>query len=88
MCQLPMARSESTRKPIKRTYPWQTVFGHEIVTKQKRNVQKPEIGTFSEFSQDFILRTETKNIENYILYFLRMTKNIKMLINVYFYKFY
>ena len=64
-----MARSESTRKPIKRTYPWQTVFGHEIVTKQKKNVQKPEIGTFSEFSQDFILRTETKNIENYILYF-------------------
>ena len=64
-----MARSESTRKPIKRTCPWQTVFGHEIVTKQKKNVQKPEIGTFSEFSQDFILRTETKNIENYISYF-------------------
>ena len=85
-----MARSESTRKPIKRTYPWQTVFGHEIVTKQKRNIQKPEIGTFSEFSLDFILRTETKNIENCILYFFAVTKNIKMtlLISLYVYKFY
>ena len=81
-------KTDLPESPLKHSYPWQTTlqirsfFGHEIGAK---HVQKSTIwNIFRDLDKIFCFADGNKNIE--YIYFLRMNKNIKMLISLYFYK--
>ena len=81
-------KTDLPESPLKHSYPWQTTlqvrsfFGHEIGAK---HVQKSMIwNIFRDLDNIFCFADGNKNIEN--AFFLRMNKNIKILISLYFYK--